>query len=148
ASQRGDGFANMLRLNVARLRGVAGEQRSIANEVDQSWNAMRSTVDLPDRAGAKANLPPRARDIEPVMDVTIRLLFIEIGERAPDRDTLIELGHLRRANLVEELGLSDEHDLNELFLIGLEIRQDANLLEEFRCEVLCLVEDRDAALAE
>ena len=105
-------------------------------------------MDLGDGLRLEPNLTARAGDVQAVMDVAIGLLLVEIGERAADRHALVELRHLRRANLVEQLRLSDENDLNELFLIGLEVREHANLLEELRREVLRLVEDRDAALSE
>ena len=36
AAERGDCFPNVLRLDVARLRRVAGEQRAIGDEIDQT----------------------------------------------------------------------------------------------------------------
>src|SRR5207237_194742 len=51
-------------------------------------------------------------------------------------------------NLVEELRLTDENDLHQLLLVGLEIGQHSNLFEELGREMLRFVENRDAALAE
>ena len=67
------------RLDVARLRCVSREQRAVANEIDQSRNAVRGAIDFLHRAGAELNLPARASDVEPVMDVAIRLLLVEIA---------------------------------------------------------------------
>src|SRR4051812_14527738 len=66
---------------------------------------------------------------------------------APNGHALVELRHLRRANEREQLRLPNENDLNQLLAVRLEVRQHANLLEEFRREVLCFVEDRDARTA-
>ena len=111
----------MLGANVAGLRGVASEERTVGDEIDESRHAMRAAIDLGHRLGTKPNLSARAGDVEPVVDVSVSLLLIEVRERAANGNALIELRHVRRANFVQELGLADKHDLNELFLIGFEI---------------------------
>src|SRR5688572_22892421 len=82
-----------------------------------------------------------------MIDVPPRLVAREVCERGPHGDALIQLRQLRRANEFLQLRLSDEDDLNQLLVVGLEIRQHTDLLQEFNREMLCLVENRDACAA-
>lgn len=66
-------------------------------------------------------------------------------ERAANRDALNELAQLRLVQDVEEIELSDDHDLQELLIVGLEIRQHANLFEHVGRQVLRLIDDQHRA---
>ena len=57
-----------------------------------------------------------------------------------DRDPLSELLELRRRELVAQVRLADEHDLQQLRLLGLEVRQHAQLFERPEAQVLRLVD--------
>src|SRR4051812_20120154 len=102
------------------MLGVGCEERSIADQIDQSWYAGRRVKYFGDRLVVEAHLPASAGDVHPMVDVAVGLLLIEIGQPTADRNTLVELRHPRRADLVEKLRLPYENDLDQLFLIGLE----------------------------
>src|SRR5450432_3642183 len=65
-----------------------------------------------------------------------------------DGDALAQLAQARIVELVPELRLSDENDLQELALVGLEVREESDLLEELGLEILRLVdEEHDVVVA-
>ena len=58
-----------------------------------------------------------------------------------DGNPLPQLLQLRRRQLVAQVRLADQHDLQQLRLLGFEIRQHAQLFESREAEVLRLVDD-------
>src|SRR5262249_49567018 len=62
-------------------------------------------------------------------------------------DALAELAQAAVVELVAELGLADEDDLEELPLVGLEVREEADLLEEVELQVLGLVDHQHDVVA-
>ena len=62
-------------------------------------------------------------------------------------DALRELPQFDALEHVAQFGLADQDDLQELLRGGFEIRQQADLLERFRRQVLCFVDDDDDASA-
>ena len=87
------------------------------------------------------------------------------GHRQPMRQVSGGLGGAERAQVVAgdhslrelfepgfgqsatQLGLTDQHDLQQLALVGLEVGQQAQLLQQLDREVLCLVDDQHALAA-
>src|SRR2546422_5678889 len=65
-------------------------------------------------------------------------------DRAAQRDALLELAQARQLELRLQLGLTDQHDLQQLLARGFEVGQQADLLENRGLEVLRLVEDHHA----
>ena len=72
-------------------------------------------------------------------------LPIERLELIADRHALIELAQFGRSQQRLQVQLPDEDDLQQLFLVGLEIRQNADLLEHRQRQVLRLVDDQHGA---
>ena len=64
---------------------------------------------------------------------------VECGQLAADRDALVHLPHLREPEAGSQLGLADEHNLEELFP-ALQLGKDANLLEEGQRQSLRFVD--------
>ena len=60
-----------------------------------------------------------------------------------DRDPLAELAQPLPVELLAQLRLADQDDLEELALIGLEVREQADLLEQLVLEVLGFVDEQD-----
>src|SRR5918994_2285908 len=65
-----------------------------------------------------------------------------------NRNTLIELPHLRRLQERGQVQLTDQHDLQQLVLVGFQIRQNANLLEHWHRQVLRFVDNQHGARAQ
>ena len=61
-------------------------------------------------------LPPRAADFQAMADVSGDALDVECGQVAAHRDPLVDLPHLRKLQAGLQLGLPDEHDLEQLLL--------------------------------
>ena len=67
------------------------------------------------------------------------------GERrqlAAYRDPLLDLPHLRQAQVVAQLRLPDQHHLQQLLAL-FELGENANLLDDTERQVLRLVDDQD-----
>jgi len=63
-------------------------------------------------------------------DVRLDLLAVQRLQRRAYGDTLIELTHLCRGQHVQQTQLSDQDDLEQFRFVGLEVRDDADLLED------------------
>ena len=86
-------------------------------------------MDSFERPGRERHRSGAAGDRQPVRHVRRHRLPVERLQLVTNRDSLIELPQLRRPQDVLEIELPDEHDLQQLLLVGLEVRQDPNLLE-------------------
>jgi hypothetical protein len=86
-------------------------------------------------------------DAQAVRDVASRLGPIEGFEMPAHGDALVQLGELRASEEQLQLRLADEHDLQQLGGLGFEVRQEPELLERRRRQVLRLVDDDHDALA-
>ncbi len=64
-----------------------------------------------------------------------------------DRNPLAELAQLGLGELGIEFGLPEQEHLEQLLALGLEVREQPDLLEQVAVEVLGLVEQQDGALA-
>ncbi len=80
-------------------------------------------------------------------DVARGLEPVQRREVVADRDPLAELAQPLLVELLAQLRLSDENDLEELALIGLEVREQADLLEQLGFEILGLVDEQDDVVA-
>ena len=85
---------------------------------------------------------------EPMHHVGAGLLLAERHQLVLDRHALLELPQLQRPQHRLQIRLADEDDLQQLLLVGLEVRQNADLLEDLQREVLRLVDDEQRAGAE
>ena len=132
-------------------RPVAGEgdqQRAVADDVDQPGHAAREGVHLADRAAREERTRAAAgRGGHAVRDVLAGLGAVEAAEMPAHGDALVELLEVRARQQVAQLGLSDEHDLQQLRGLGLEVRQHPQLLERAAVERLRLVDHHHHAPA-
>ena len=83
------------------------------------------------------------RDGEPVFYVELGLIERERTQMVADRDALAQLTHVLTVQLVAQLRLTNEDDLQQLLPIGLEVRQQPNLLQKVDAEALGLVDDEN-----
>src|SRR5207237_849035 len=120
---------------------VRGQQGAVANQIDQTWNPARPAVYLSQRLRHEADRLPAAGDRQTMRDVRRDRFFVERLQLVPNGAALVELPQLRRSQQRLQVQLSDEDDLQQLFLVGLEIRQDPDLLEHRQRQVLRFVDD-------
>ena len=79
---------------------------------------------------------------QPMVDVVGGLVGVERRQVIADRDPLPQLLELRRRELVAQVRLADQHDLQQLRFLGLEVREHAQLFERAEAQVLRLVDDQ------
>ena len=83
--------------------------------------------------------------LKSMTDVRARLGEGERPQVVSRGDPLRQLPQRRPFHEIDELGLSDQNDLQQLVAGRLDVRQQAQLFEHFHAEVLRLVDDHDGA---
>ena len=86
-----------------------------------------------------------ARHPQPVGDVGFHFLSGERLQRAADRNALIQLPQFGLVQQFQQVELPDDHDLQQLLVVGLEVRENADFLEHVSRQVLRLVDDQHGA---
>ena len=84
----------------------------------------------PERPAVEGRPPVRPRHLQPVLDVALHLQARQRAQVIAHRDPLAELAQARRVQLLAQLGLAEEDDLQELALVGLQVRQQPYLLQQ------------------
>jgi hypothetical protein len=138
-----DGLIDGLPIDAALVIGVPEEEAVISEDVDDSWNPAGILSDPFDRGLVEQGHVARAGDPQPVADVLVGFLRGEGRDLAAQPDPLLELPELREIKLGLQLGLPHQQDLQEFAGGGLEVREQADLLQRRRVEVLRLVDDED-----
>src|SRR5262252_1066383 len=128
------------------LVGVADEQAVVAERVDDTRDPARALGDTGDRRVGEEPEVRRPGDAKSRADVVPRFLRGQGQDAAAKTDALLELAQLGTIQLVQELRLPDEKDLEQLLRIGLEVREEPDLLEGFEAQVLGLVEGQHGVL--
>ena len=94
-------------------------------------------------ARGEGHLARSARHRQPVAHVVVGLLARQGRQVVAGGDALRELPQLAPSQHLRELRLADEDDLDELLGVGLEVGDEADLLEDLGREVLGLVDEQD-----
>src|SRR5215813_7923164 len=128
------------------LVGVSDEQAVVAERVDDTWNPARVLGDTGNRRVGEEPEICRSGDAKSRADVVTRFFRGQGQDAAAKPDALLELAQLGAIQLVQELWLSDEENLQQLLRIGLEVREEPDLLEGFETQVLGLVEGQHGVL--
>ena len=133
---------------VARL-GVGAEQRAVGQQVDAPRHAARTLVDaLHAPCASNGNAPARPATPRRWRRYLHGLGFgqrVEVVARDHALRQLLELGPREHR---AQLGLADQDDLQQLALVGLQVGQQAQLLEHVGRQVLRLVDDQHVVLAD
>ena len=123
---------------------VAGEEGPVADEVDEPGDAAGEAVHAGrGRRAVKPTFPS-----PPATTIRCRTYSLGLGE-GQGREVvarghpLRELPQLVAGEEVPQLRLAHQHDLDELLGVGLQVRDEADLLEHLRREVLGLVDQQD-----
>jgi hypothetical protein len=120
---------------------VAEEQDGVGDHVDDARHAAAAPVHQVGHLGRELERRPGGRPAQPVVDVRGGLVGVEGAEVIAHGDALAQLLELRPRERVAQVGLADEHHLQQLRLLGLEVREHAEFLEGPEAEVLRLVDD-------
>ena len=127
------------------VHGETRQQRPIANQIDQPRNAVRQPVDELECLRRERDCRRSAGNRQPVRDVGSDGFPIERLQLVANRHALIELPQSGRPQQGSQVQLADENDLEQLLLVGFEVRQDADLLEHLQRQILRLVDDEHGA---
>lgn len=79
---------------------------------------------------------------EAVVDLVRHIAEVERAQLAVDEDALAKLAELLAGEHIFQLGLADEHDLEELLFVGFQLGEHPDLLQHLGAEVLRLVNDQ------
>ena len=119
---------------------VRTEQRAIAERVDEPRDAAGEAMHGAQRPG-REDRSLRAGHFQAAPNVLRGLRGRERPEVVARRDALRELAQIRLREQTGELGLPDQEDLEQLLFRGLEIGEQAHLLEHLVREPVRLVDD-------
>src|SRR5262249_58843651 len=144
---RVDGPFDRPPIDAARLVRVPDEQAVIGQDVDAARDTVRVLGDARDGVVQEQARVGAAGDPQPAGDILAGFLSGQWAYRASQADALAELAELWPRELVSQLRLPDEQDLKQLRVGRLEVREQAQVLEGRRGEVLRLVDDDEGGLA-
>ena len=119
-------------IDAATVQAVCEEQRGVGDDIDDARDAAAAVVNQPGHVAREFQRRADRRPLQPMIDVVRCFIRIERLQVIAHRNPLAQLLELRQAQLFSQLRLPDHDDLNQLGLLGLEIRQHANLFE--RCQ--------------
>ena len=122
------------------------EQRAVAHHVDHARDAVAQAMHFAQRAGREC-FGRGACHSHAVLHVASGLVARQRTQVVATRDALRELAQVRLLEQRPQFFLADEDDLQQLGRRGLEVREQAHLLERLETQVLRLVHDQHDALA-
>src|SRR3977135_3036318 len=126
---------------------VGAQQCASADHVEDPRHSYCQPVNLRKGCWGKY-VAGRAGHAQAMSHVGCGLVVSQRVEVVAPRDALGQLSQLVTPKELTQLRLADENDLQELARVGFQVSQQAHLVENARCEVLCLVDHYyDAAAA-
>src|SRR5690606_24239153 len=87
----GNGPLHVSRADLRRARTIGGEQRLVAENIDQPRHAARRRIQGGQRPGAEQRGPALAGDAQAMLDVALTGLAIQWRQRVGEGDALLEL---------------------------------------------------------
>ena len=124
------------------LRGEAPHQRVVGQDVDDARQPVGNFVNGEDGVLGEDLADVAAGDAQPSGDVGRRLLQIERRQLRPQRDALLQLAQRLLVEAIGELGLADEHQVEELDRRRLDVGEQPDLFEQLVGQALRLVDDQ------
>ncbi len=121
---------------------IPGEERAIGEHVHDAGDASREPVQLTQRGRGERLAGGSRRNAQAMTHVLPGLTRRQRTKPPAYADPLLELPEVGRLEHVVELRLPQQDDLDQLRRFGLEVREQADLLEGLSLEVLGLVDDQ------
>src|SRR6266403_1901278 len=136
---------NDVRSHAAHLFRVGSDQCVFANGVNQARKASRMAKHGGNGLCGKqyARMRVCSCDLQAPFDVFRSLDYIEWIKSRAKGDSLLELSKSDGIQLLIQFRLSDQKNLQQLVISCLQVRQEANLFENFRRKMVCLVHDEN-----
>ncbi|MNF64018.1 hypothetical protein D3C84_457390 [compost metagenome] len=126
--------------------GEGGDQGAVADEVDEARDAAGEAVQGLDCPGGEDGLDT-ARHLQPETHIGVHILTGEWQQVVAGRDALGQLAQQGLAQHLLQLRLADEHHLQQLLLVGLQVGEQAQLLQHAGQQMLGFIHQHHAALA-
>ena len=126
--------------------GESGDQGAVADEVDEAGNAPGEAMQGLDGPGGEDGLDA-ACHLQPEADIGIHILARQRQQVIAGGDPLRQLAQQGLAQHLLQLGLADEHHLQQFLLVCLQIGEQSQLLQHAGQQVLGFIHQHHAALA-
>jgi hypothetical protein len=104
---------------------IRAEQRAIADRVQQARNTARQAVGRAHGLLGEDRLA-LARDLQPMLDVALRFFLAERSQVIAGGHALRELAQVPAREQLRQLGLADQHHLEQLLRRRLQIGQETH----------------------
>ena len=131
--------------DLVQVLAVGGEHRLVREHVDASREPAGRGADAANRRGAENARATVARRAQAKVDVLGHFTCAERIEPEVLGDPVLELTHVASGEHGIELGLAEQHDLQQLLLRGFKVREQADLFERGRRHRMRFVHQRDDA---
>ena len=123
--QLAHGEADHVPVDAIRLAHVTGEQRLVAHRVHQARDALAVLMDAPERRSGEIRGALGAGHREPVLDIVADLKPVQRPQVIAHGDALTQLAQARVVEPRSQLGLAEQHDLQQLAIVGFQVRAAA-----------------------
>src|SRR5690554_3171263 len=121
--------------------GIGAQQRTVADQVDQPGYTLAGAIQVFDRTGGK-EVTAQACHAQPVLQVGRQFRLVDGIQVVTGGYPLVQLAQFRQGQDVLQFRLAQQHYLQQLFLGGFQVGQQAQLLQHFCGEVLGLVDNQ------
>jgi hypothetical protein len=109
--------------DVVGVLGEGGEQRLVGDDVDAARQPSGGAGDVADHARCEQVRAAIAGRLQAEREVLAHFLGAERCQREAVGDALAQLADLGLAQVVVQFGLAEKHDLQQLVLLGLQVRE-------------------------
>ena len=140
-----DGHAHMCTLDLARALGKGRQQGLVGQQVDGADAPTRGLGQLAQRARLEQRPALPARPAQAVLDVGRSIGAVQGLQLKAVHHPVAHLAQLGQGQQRVQLGLAEEHDLQQLVLGRFQVGQELDLLQRFGRHGLRLVDEHHRA---
>ena len=136
-----DGAPDGSVINGIFLMNVASKQAFIAQSIHEARNSFAVTINPENSGRSEIRRAFGAGDLEAVGDVAANFAHGERPKMVSHRDALAQLPEGVLVQAFSKFGLAHEDDLQKLAVVGFEIGEEADLLEQLGSKILGFVDN-------
>ena len=123
---------------------IGTQQRPVAQHIEQAGHAAAQAIDPADQT-VREELPRscgNTGNLEAVPEIGGDLRLVQRSEVIAGDDPLRQLAQIRSLQHPGQFRLTQQDDLQQFALVGLQVGEQAHLLQHVDREILCLVDDQ------
>lgn len=114
----------------------------MAQDIDEPRDTARKTVHLPQSRGRKKRyFSSICGNAEPVTDIGCGVFDAQWPKMPAYGYALVELGKFWPGQNLTQLWLPGKNDVQQFFLFGLKVREETELFQDRRCQVLGFIDN-------